>query len=137
MATDKNRHKPAKKVKKKNKPDSGKAQIKKKATLNKEAILLALEKSLGIVTTACKAVGIHRSTFYDYYNSDKEFKQKVDDLQEVALDFAESKLLSKVDKGDTTAIIFYLKTKGKARGYVEKQMIEADVTNRKVQVEFI
>ena len=40
----------------------------------KKKLLIALEKSLGVVTTACKNVGIHRSTYYDYYNNDINFK---------------------------------------------------------------
>lgn len=93
---------------------------------NKELLLDALSKSLGVVTTACKSAKIARSTFYEYYNNDPEFKEAVDDVEEIALDFAESKLHRKIDKEDTSAIIFYLKTKGKKRGYVEKQ--EMDIT---------
>ena len=56
----------------------------------KEDILQALEKTLGVVTTACKQVGIDRTTFYRYYKDDKVFAAKVDDLSNVAKDFAES-----------------------------------------------
>ncbi|MCC6448747.1 MAG: hypothetical protein IT215_08705, partial [Chitinophagaceae bacterium] len=38
----------------------------------KKAMIEALEKSLGVVTTAAKAVGIDRSTHYDWYNNDPE-----------------------------------------------------------------
>lgn len=86
----------------------------------KKALLDALEKSLGVVTTACKTVGVDRGTFYHYCNSDAKFKQAVDEISDLALDFAESKLFKQIEKGDTTATIFYLKTKGKRRGYVEK-----------------
>jgi hypothetical protein len=73
----------------------------------------ALEKSLGVVTSACKSVGIARQTFYDWYDeNDEQFQKEVDSIQDIALDFAESKLHKQIDKGDTTATIFYLKTKG-------------------------
>lgn len=88
---------------------------------HKKDLLLALEKSLGVVTTACKTVGLDRTTFYRYLQDDPEFKASVDDIENVAIDFAESKLHKQIEKGDTTATIFYLKTKGKKRGYVEKQ----------------
>lgn len=87
----------------------------------KEALLTALEKTLGVVTAACKQVGLSRRTFYNYCNSDDDFKQAVDDIQNIALDFAESQLFQQIKGGNTAATIFYLKTKGKNRGYVERQ----------------
>lgn len=92
-------------------------------TNKKKAMLEALEKALGIVTQACKMVGIHRSTHYDWMNSDEDYKSAVEDLGDVALDFAESKLHKLIDSGNPAATIFYLKTKGKNRGYVERQEI--------------
>jgi hypothetical protein len=90
----------------------------------KKAVLNALEESCGVVSTACKSIGMARSTFYNWINADPEFKSAVEELQEYALDVAESELHKLIKKGDTTAIIFYLKTKGKKRGYVEKQEID-------------
>ncbi|HSH67763.1 MAG TPA: hypothetical protein VLB84_18625 [Bacteroidia bacterium] len=86
----------------------------------KKALLEALEQSLGVVTSAVKKAGIGRTTFYEYYNSDEEFRKKVDDIGNVSIDFAESQLFKQIKEGNVTAIIFYLKTKGKHRGYFEK-----------------
>ena len=86
----------------------------------KKALLEALEKSLGIVTTACKIVGINRTTFYQYLKDDADFAQAVKEIEEVTLDFAESQLHKQIKEGNTPATIFYLKTKGKRRGFVER-----------------
>ena len=43
----------------------------------KKAVLEALEKSLGVVTTAVRQVGIARSTFYKWMTEDLEFKNQV------------------------------------------------------------
>lgn len=94
-----------------------------KTEQHKKAILEALEKHLGIVTTACRTVGIGRTTFYGWLNEDKEFAEKVEDVQNIALDFAESQLHKQIGDGNTSATIFYLKTKGKGRGFVERQEI--------------
>ena len=79
----------------------------------KASLLNALEKSMGVVTTACKNVGIHRSTFYEYYNNDEKFRKQVQDIGNVALDFAESKMFEQIQDGNTSLIKFYLATKGK------------------------
>jgi hypothetical protein len=92
-----------------------------KSDILKKQIVLALEKSLGVVTSACKNVGVARSTFYDWYNGDEEFKKSVDSIEDIALDFAESQLHKQIKDGNVTATIFYLKTKGVKRGYVERQ----------------
>ena len=92
----------------------------------KKQLIEVLEKNLGVVQSACNTVGIHRSTFYSYYNNDPKFRSAVDEIEGISLDFAESQLFKQIKDGNITAIIFYLKTKGKKRGYVEKT--EIDVT---------
>lgn len=91
-----------------------------KTEQHKKAIIEALEKSLGVVTTACKKVGIGRTQFYQWLKDDKEFAEQVDDIQNIALDFAESQLHKQIGEGNTSATIFYLKTKGKNRGYIQR-----------------
>tara|TARA_R100001198_G_C5098763_1_gene131878 strand:+ start:149 stop:505 length:357 start_codon:yes stop_codon:yes gene_type:complete len=104
----------------------------------KKGLLEALEKSLGVVTTACKQVGIGRTTFYNYYNDDKDFAKQVDDIENVALDFAESQLHKQIQDGSTAATIFLLKTRGKKRGYVERQEITgADGIPTDVKIEIL
>ena len=87
---------------------------------HKKAIIEALEQSLGIVTSACKKVGVGRTTFYGWLNDDEEFAKQVKDIENIALDFAESQLHQQIKSGNPTSTIFYLKTKGKKRGYIER-----------------
>ena len=95
-----------------------------KSNTKKEAMLEALDKSLGIVSTAAKMVGIDRSTHYAWMKSDEEYKKAVDSIQDGVLDFAESHLYKLVKEGNPAATIFLLKTRGKTRGYIERQEIE-------------
>lgn len=90
---------------------------------NKKAMLRALEQSLGVVTTACKIVGIGRTTHYMWLEQDDEYKKAVDEIQDVTIDFAESQLHKQIKDGNVSATIFFLKTKGKKRGYIESQEI--------------
>jgi hypothetical protein len=83
-----------------------------------------VEKSLGVVSMACDKVGVSRTTFYDYKAKDPEFREAVESVKEIAVDFVESQLFKQIKEGSTAATIFYLKCQGKKRGYIEKQEIE-------------
>ena len=103
-----------------------------KTEQHKKAVLEALEQSLGVVTSACKKVGIGRTTFYGWLADDEEFAKQVKDIENVALDFAESQLHKQIKGGNPSSTIFYLKTKGKNRGYVER----AENLNINTEVEY-
>lgn len=93
----------------------------------KTAMLEALRKTLGVVTPACELTGIGRQTHYDWTMQDPVYKEAVESMADLAIDFAESKLHQNIKKGDTVATIFYLKTKGKNRGYVERIEEKGDI----------
>ncbi len=96
-----------------------------------------MEKSLGIVTSACKAVGISRETHYRWMREDKDYKSAIEDINDIALDFAESSLHKQIKDGNTTATIFYLKTKGKKRGYVERTEVQQETTYKSLDINII
>lgn len=95
-----------------------------KLSPKKKAMVEALTKALGIVKMACESVGISRQTHYNWLKDDPAYKEACDNLPEVVLDFAEHHLHKLISEGNPAATIFYLKTKGKGRGYVERQEIE-------------
>jgi len=92
-----------------------------------KAMIHAMEKSLGIVTTACRNVGIARDTHYRWMRDDDSYRASIESIEGMTLDLAESKLHEEILQGNTAAIIFFLKTKGKKRGYVEKQEVETTI----------
>ena len=113
---------------------------KKERNLKKETLLEALENGLGIVSTACNRTGISRSSFYKWYKEDEEFRKKVDDIDNVKLDYVETKLFKNIENEKEKSIIFYLQHKGHKRGYVQRQNInltsnEEDI--KKIEIEII
>jgi ACT domain-containing protein len=94
----------------------------------KKALLDALERTLGIVTPACKAVGISRQLYYEYINTDPEFKKAVEEINEIALDFTETQLFAKIKEGSERSILFYMKYKARKRGYSDTLDINANVS---------
>ena len=67
-----------------------------KSDINKKKLLEALEKSMGVVTKACKIADISRMDFYYYMRTDEDFKKQVEDIKEISLDFAESALFKSI-----------------------------------------
>tara|TARA_B100000424_G_scaffold63506_1_gene46478 strand:+ start:14984 stop:15337 length:354 start_codon:yes stop_codon:yes gene_type:complete len=102
--------------------------------IKKEAMLQALENSLGVVTVACKQSDTPRSTYYKWLKEDEEFAKSVKEIENIALDFAESQLHSQMKDGNTSATIFYLKTKGKKRGYIERSELDLSSGDEPIKI---
>lgn len=114
--------------------------------MRKKAMLLALKKSLGIVSQAAKIAGCHRDSHYNWMKDDPAYKSAVASIQESALDFAESKLFELINgismrtptglvytqPPNVAATIFYLKTKAKKRGYIERLQLQ-DMSDEEVE----
>lgn len=120
-----------------------KKAIKKKSTpvkitikKRKDLLISNLEKSLGIVSTACKASNIERYTFYKWYNTDPEFKKRVDDVNIIQGDFVESKLFELVNQKNPQAVLFYMKYKCRNRGYTDKQEIDVNLSTNDIKFIF-
>ena len=102
-------------MKKRNKPEQ------KRTVIKKRAFISGLQEKAGNISKACEAAGIGRTAFYEWLAKDKAFAARFNEVNEAIIDWGEDALKAQMQKGDTTAIIFFLKTKGKARGYVERQ----------------
>lgn len=85
----------------------------------KENFLTAYRAQAAIVSKAIDAAGISRTTFHRWRREDPEFDECAAEIEEAQIDFAESKLLEAINAGDVRAITFYLKCKGKQRGWSE------------------
>jgi len=80
----------------------------------------AIKACKGMKTLAANRVGCTYKTFMEYSRKYPEINEAVQDSREQMLDHVELKLYDRCMNGDTTALIFMLKTLGKQRGYQEK-----------------
>lgn len=83
------------------------------------------------ITATCAALNISRRTFYNKKEKSKTLQELLSEADESMLDFAESKLIEHINNNDITSLIFFLKTKGKKRGYIERT--EHDVNSNPFQ----
>lgn len=76
----------------------------------KKDFLVAFQESLGNVSHACDAIGVARSTYYDWLKSDPDFKKLDDEARQRTVDTVESVLYDLiVNEKNPTATIFFLK----------------------------
>ena len=61
---------------------------------------------------------------YAWRKEDPEFEASLQSVTEIVLDFAESALHKQINSGNPASTIFFLKTRGKERGYTEKMEID-------------
>jgi hypothetical protein len=90
---------------------------------SKEEIAEAITAANGLISVAAQSLGCSRTTIYSAIKRWKYVQEALEDSRERTLDFAEGKLFQQIKKNNMTAIIFFLKTQGKSRGYVERQEI--------------
>jgi hypothetical protein len=83
----------------------------------------ALDATGGFVSKAAKKLNVTRQCVNNRVNKNPKLKEKLMDIRESHIDFAEDKLIEAIRNNNLAAIIFFLKCQGKGRGYIEKQEI--------------
>lgn len=91
--------------------------------LKKGDVVTAIQQAKGYVSKAADLLGVTTQTIYNYSSKYPDVAEAIQESRESRHDYVESKLFSRIQKEDTTAIIFYLKTQAKQRGWVERQEV--------------
>lgn len=120
-------------------PASGKGlqRIKKKIfanTVSDRDILNAMVSVGGSGRAASNYLGIPHRSLLNRIKKNMWLQEQLEVITEDRLDFAESKLLQLIGEGNPHAIMFFLKTIGKDRGYTEQKPEIAVNTNVAVAV---
>lgn len=83
-----------------------------------EQFIEALRATRGIQAQAARLIGCDRNTVMRYIREYPQVAQALEEARASVLDDAESVLVTKaIDEGDTTALMFLLRTVGRSRGY--------------------
>lgn len=107
-------------------------------TITIKGLKETIEKHRGNISLVARSFGVSRTTIYKHLNKHPELKVYLADEREKMIDNVESVLYNQALDGNITAVIFFLKTQGKNRGYIERQEITGkDGEPQKVEVEYI
>ena len=104
--------------------------------------------NMGNKTEVAEALNVSRRALYNWIEDDSDLKEAIESQEEANIDFTESKLFARIEgyehpdthisnfqgtvtvtditkhyPPDATSIIFFLKTRAKHRGYIERQEV--------------
>lgn len=100
----------------------------------KKRMLEALEKSLGVVTTALKTTDLSRTNYYKWLKEDEEFAQKVNEIENISKDFVKSKYYECVKDKVPSVVIHAAKTQ---LGWNETNNIDVTSGNKPLNMPVI
>ena len=100
---------------------------KKRITKKQVKMIAELDRSLGLVTSACKETGISRETHYRWLKNNPLYADKVNELEEKKEDIIEKAFLNLVIDMNPSAVIHAVKTKLKHRGYGEENTVNNNI----------
>jgi len=99
-------------------------QGKKSTKRDKKRFLKALSRRHGIVSLACKEVGISNRTFYNWCERDPEFAEQAEEIREIEIGIiAEDRMAEAIIVHKDMAMVrFYLQSRN--RKYIQKLQTE-------------
>jgi hypothetical protein len=100
----------------------------RKPQLDPELVAARLVTARGNLAAVARHFKVSRASVFELVEKRPALQQILRDAREGMLDDAEASLQAAVLNGESWAVCFFLKTQGKARGYIERQ--EIDQTNR-------
>jgi len=104
--------------------------------LSQKRVIEALHKTKGAVYLAAKMLDASHTAIYNYVNKYPKVAMVKEYYDNEMIDIAELGLMDALKKGEAWAIKYTLSTKGKGRGYVERQEI-AHAGDLKVEIEYV
>ena len=95
----------------------------------KRIALYALKLTKGNISNACKMISISRQMIHYYINDDPEFQEMYKDIRLSVVEYVEDKLMSRINSGSDTAIIYFLNCQGKEQGWGNSVKVDGSMKN--------
>lgn len=96
------------------------ARAKRDLAERKQRFLVAFSSVGGVIAAACRATGIPRCDYAEWFAADLEFRAAVQSISLDQVDIVEAALFKAIKGGDVRAITFYLSHKGAPNGYTPR-----------------
>ena len=94
---------------------------------SQDEVIQALRDTRGLLTLAARQLQCDRSTVDNYCQRYPRVRAALDHARAQQLDVAEGQLFKAIDRGELPAIMFFLRTIGRHRGYGDVVQVDAQV----------
>lgn len=93
--------------------------VNRKGRISVHAVIDALRKTDGMITLAAKELGVSYRTLSRYIQNTKRVQIELHSIEENILDRVQTIFMKMIESGNARAVNFYLRCKGKDRGFIE------------------
>ncbi len=103
--------------------------------LNRKKVEDAIINNYGVLKATAEECGVKRKELSDFLElkENADLKLLLEQQEEAVLDLAEQKLIESLKKKQAWAIKYYLSTKGRKRGYMQKTEIRKETINFNIE----
>ena len=102
-------------------PKAQSSSPEKRKRISDKEIISALLRSGGVVAGAARLLGCSRQTVSSRVNRSEKLRTAQGEAEDIITDMAIDKLVADISRGRPSAYTFWLKCKGKDRGFVERR----------------
>ena len=97
-------------------------------------IIQAVHETKGMIYLAAERLGCSGENITQRAKKTPAIAEAIARETERSVDITELQLIKQINEGNTTAMIFYLKTKGKQRGYIERHELDIRLSPDQIAV---
>jgi len=98
--------------------------------IDQEEVKKQITKYHGNISRVAQAIGCSRKAITDICSRNPEVKEILEEARERVIDEVEDAFTKRAMAGDTTASIFFLKTRGRDRGYDQDYKVDLEAITR-------
>lgn len=98
--------------------------------IDHEEVKTQIIKYHGNLSKVAQAIGCSRRALVDISSRNPEVKEVLEEARERVIDEVEDAFTKRAMAGDTTASIFFLKTRGRDRGYDQEYRVDLEAITR-------
>jgi hypothetical protein len=106
-------------------------------TFSQAKVIQLLLNNNGMITKVATIMGCSFVKLKKYIEENEKVKDAINTIDDAVIEEVESHLMDNIKGGNVAAQIFFLKTRGKKKGYIEDERADLSKLQQPVQITFV